>query len=432
MAGEERVPELVEHLFRHQAGRMLAALTHIFGMENLHLAEEVVQEALLQALQQWRFHGIPDNPQGWLLRAARNKALDVLRRQAAFRRKEPELQQRLSERQARQEVTDPPDDADLADERLAMIFACCAPALAAEARVALTLKAVSGFSVSEIARAFLAEEATIAQRLVRAKRRIREAGILLALPAAAEIPARLDSVLQVLYLLFNEGYGAQTGENLVRTDLCGEAIRLAQLLASQPRTSLPKVHALLALFYLHGARLEARVDGEGNLLVLAEQERGQWDPALLALGVAELECAADGDELSEYHLQAAIAAAHATSTSVTETNWPLLVGHYDQLLALAPSPVIALNRAIAQSMVDGPEAALAALDELTTEPAMKNYYLLPAVRADFLRRLGRTAEAAACYQEALTNPCTEPERRFLLGRIDSMKVEPCAEDWVTT
>jgi RNA polymerase sigma-70 factor (ECF subfamily) len=421
MGDGPRVRELVEHLFRHQAGQMLATLTHVFGLENLDLAEEVVQDALLQALQTWRFSGIPDNPRAWLLRAARNKALDLLRRRAALRRKEAELERRLRERQARQEAADPPEAEELEDEQLAMIFVCCEPALPAEARVALTLKAMSGFSVPEIARAFLSEESAIAQRLVRAKRRIREAGLTLALPSPAAIPGRLDSVLQVLYLLFNEGYGAHTGENLVREDLCGEAIRLAQLLASRPDTSLPKVHALLALFYFQAARLETRVDGEGNLLLLAEQERSQWDQTLLTHGVAQLEQAAHGDELSEYHLQAAIAVVHATSASVAETNWPQLVVLYDQLLALAPSPVVALNRAVAQSMVDGPEAALASLDALNAEPAMKNYYLLPAVRADFLRRLGRGAEAAACYQEALTYPCTEPERRFLLRRLDELR-----------
>jgi RNA polymerase sigma-70 factor (ECF subfamily) len=423
MGPEPRVHELVEHLFRHEAGRMLAVLTHIFGLEHLDVAEEVVQDALLQALQHWGFHGIPDNPQGWLLRAARNKALDLLRCRTALHRKQRELRQRLIERQARQDIADSPGTEELADEQLCMIFACCAPTLPAEARVALTLKAVSGFSVAEIARAFLAEEPTIAQRLVRAKRRIRKAGIALALPSPAEIPGRLDSVLQVLYLLFNEGYGAHTGENLVREDLCGEAIRLAQLLASRPDTGLPKVHALLALFSFQAARLEARVDGEGNLLLLAEQERSQWDQDLLALGVLQLERAAQGSELSEYHLQAAIAAVHATSAGVAETDWSRLVALYDQLLALAPSPVAALNRAVALSMVEGPETALVSLDKLSTEPGLKNYYLLPAVRADFLRCLGRTAEAAACYQQALACPCSDPERRFLLRRIEGLKTD---------
>jgi RNA polymerase sigma-70 factor (ECF subfamily) len=423
MAGAVQVHELVEHLFRHQAGQMLASLTHIFGLENLDLAEEVVQDALLQALQHWRFHGIPNNPRAWLVRAARNRALDLLRRKAVFRRKESQLQQQLSERQTQQEAAYPTEAGELADEQLAMIFVCCDPALPDEARVALTLKAVSGFSVPEIARAFLSEEATIAQRLVRAKRRIREAGMKLALPSRVEIPGRLDSVLQVLYLLFNEGYGAHTGENLVREDLCTEAIRLAQLLASRPDTGLPKVHALLALFYFQAAHLETRVDRDGNLLLLAEQERSQWDQALLARGALELEQAAQGDELSAYHLQAGIAAVHATSPTFAETDWRRLVELYDQLLAIAPSPVVVLNRAIAQSVVEGPEAALESLEELSTEPAMKNYYLLPAVRADFLRRLGRNAEAAACYEEALTQACTEPERRYLRRRLDEVTAD---------
>ncbi len=416
-----RVQELVEHLFRHQAGQMLATLTHILGVEHLDLAEEVVQEALLQALRTWRFEGIPDNPRGWLIRAARNKAVDVLRRQSTLRRKEPELEARLRERQARTETADPSDDGALEDDQLAMIFLCCDPALPAESRVALTLKAVSGFSVAEIARAFLSEEPTIAQRLVRAKRRIQEAGITFALPSPTAIPGRLDSVLQVLYLLFNEGYGAHTGEDLVRADLCGEAIRLARLLASRSDTGLPKVHALLALFYFQAARFETRVDGDGNLLLLAEQDRARWDQALLTHGVLQLDAAARGEELSAYHLQAAIAAVHATSPSYAETDWPQLVQLYDDLLALAPSPVVALNRAIAQSMVEGPEAALASLDRLSATWLPKPYYLLPAVRADFLRRLGRTAEAAACYREALGYPCSEPERRFLLRRIESLQ-----------
>jgi RNA polymerase sigma-70 factor (ECF subfamily) len=303
-----------------------------------------------------------------------------------------------------------------------MIFACCNPALPAEARVALTLKSVSGFSVPEIARAFLAEEATIAQRLVRAKRRIKDLGCTLALPSPAEIPGRLDSVLQVLYLLFNEGYGAQTGENLVREDLCAEAIRLAQLLASRPDTGLPKVHALLALFYFHAARLETRVDSDGNLMLMDEQERSRWDQALLTRGVQHLDLAGQGDELTAYHIQAAIAAVHATSSTASDTDWPRLLHLYDALSAVSPSPVVALNRIIPLMMVKGTEIALAALQPLDAEPSLKHYYLLPAVRADLLRRLGRTGEAAASYQEALACPCTEPERRFLHRRIEGLRV----------
>jgi RNA polymerase sigma-70 factor (ECF subfamily) len=423
MMGGEQAPvhEMVEHLFRHQAGRMLATLTHIFGIENLDLAEEVVQDSLLQALKVWPFDGIPHNPRSWLLRAARNKALDVLRRQASLRRKERELEERLKKRQDTLTLIDPADGEDLQDEDLAMIFVCCHSALPPESRVALTLKAVSGFSVAEIARAFLCEEATIAQRLVRAKRHIREEGITLALPSAAEISSRLDSVLRVLYLVFNEGYGAHTGESLVRENLCGEAIRLAELLTSRRDTALPKVHALLALFYLQAARLGSRTDVDGNLLLMADQQRSQWNRSLLEHGVNRLELAAQGEELSEYHLQAAISSVHATSPNFEKTNWPKLIELYDQLLAMAPSPVIALNRAVAQSMAEGPERALESLQTLAHAPSMKSYYLLPAVRADFLRRLGRNAEATNCYREALTYPCTEPERRFLLGRLNALK-----------
>lgn len=417
MGGQPPVRELVEHLFRRHAGQMLATLTQIFGLENLDLAEEVVQESLLLALRQWPFVGIPDNPRAWLIRAARNKALDVLRRRAALRRKEPELERRLVVRQSQAERVDLSDESELADEQLAMIFVCCESALPADARVALTLKAVSGFSIAEIARAFLAEEAAIAQRLVRAKRRIREAGLTLALPSLAEIPRRLDSVLQVLYLMFNEGYSAHEGENLVREELCVEAIRLLQLLAARLDTGLPKVHALLALFYFQAARLGTRQDGAGELLLLDEQERGRWDRALLSCGVAELDLAAEGDELTEYHLQAGIAAIHATSASFAETDWPRLLELYDQLLEAAPSPIVALNRAIVISMVEGPQSALASLDGLSGELALRRYYLLPAVRADLLRRLGRTAEAAVCYRQALQFPCSEPERRFLLRRL---------------
>lgn len=415
-----RVHDLVEHLFRHQAGQMLATLSHTLGLENLDLAEEAVQEALLQALRLWPFHGVPDNPRTWLIHVARNKVLDRLRRRTSLRRKERELERLLEERQSAQGGADPAEPGELEDEQLAMIFACCDPALPQEARVALTLKAVGGFSVPEIARAFLAEEPTIAQRLVRAKRRIKDAKITLALPPPAELPGRLDSVLQVLYLLYSEGYGAHAGEDLVREDLCGEAMRLAGLLAAHPSTSLPKVHALLALFYLQAARLSTRVDGDGNLLLLAEQDRAEWDRGLLGYGLRHLELAASGDELSEYHLQAGIAAVHATSPSFDDTDWPYLLGLYDELLARARSPVVALNRAIALSMIEGPEAALRSLEGLSTDPAMKGYYLLPAVRADLLRRLGRADEAADCYRRALDLTCTEPERNFLSRRLDGL------------
>jgi RNA polymerase sigma-70 factor (ECF subfamily) len=409
-AGQD-VQTLVEHLFRHEAGRILASLVRLLGLEDLDLAEEVLQDSLVQALRTWPFRGIPDNPAAWLTQVAHHRALDVLRSRARRRRKERELPAELAA---------PLSDRDTEDDQLAMIFACCHPALPPEAQLALTLKAVGGFGVEEIARAFLACPPTIAQRLVRAKRRLLESGATLALPPPAALTGRLDSVLHVLYLMFNEGYSAHQGEDLVRHDLCAEAIRLAQLLLRLPHTAQPRVHALLALFLLQGCRLPARQDAEGNLRLLAEQDRSQWDLRLRDLGLRHLAAAAEGDEQTAYHLQAAIAAYYVVAPTYEETDWPGVLQLYDQLVELAPSPVVALNRAVALAMVQGPEAGLRALEPLSQEPSLESYYLLPAARADLLRQLGRLEEAAGCYRAALAVTCTEPERRFLMRRLEAI------------
>ncbi len=408
---------LVEHLFRRQAGQMLARLCRVFGLKHLDLAEEVVQDALVQALRQWPFRGIPDDPAAWLLRVASNRALDVLRRSTSLRRKLADLRDAATP----QPAADPaalPWDGDLGDDQLAMTFACCHPALAEEIRVALTLKAVAGFGVAEVARAFLVPETTIAQRLVRAKRFLREANLALTIPPPPELPGRLDSVLRVLYLLFNEGYTAHRGEDLVRHDLCGEALRLAGLLAGRADTALPKVHALLSLFFFQVSRFPARVDEAGDLLLLAEQDRALWDRRAVHLGMRHLDQASEGDELTEYHVQAAIAAVHTVAPSYEQTDWARVLTLYDQLQAVAPSPVVALNRAVAVAMVHGADAGLAALEPLRGDAALRDYYLLPSVRADLLLRLGRDDDAAACYRDALASPCTEPERRFLQKRLE--------------
>ena len=419
---QEPVGPMVEHLFRRQSGQMLATLARIFGLQDWDLAEEAVQEAMLQALRKWPFQGIPANPQAWLAEVARNKALDLLRRRALVRRSEGEVEKRLLEREAalaRCVIGKSGDEVD--DDQLAMMFACCHPALTSNARVALTLKAVGGFSVPEIARAFLVEEATMAQRLVRAKRLIQDQSIFLKLPTVDELPGRLDSVLQTIYLVFNEGYLSHQGEDLVRRELCGEAIRLGELLLARADTAQPRVHALFALMCLQGARLPARVDSQGDLLLLAEQDRSLWDQELLTRGLGHLERAAEGDELTPYHLQAGIAALHATAASFETTNWSQLLDWYDQLLVADPTPVVALNRAIVLSMVEGPDPGLAALESLCAKPSLRRYYLLPAARADMLRRLGRTSEAADCYRQALDERSTEPERRFLLKRLHELK-----------
>jgi RNA polymerase sigma-70 factor (ECF subfamily) len=402
------VSGLVEHLFRHEAGRLLASLGRRLGLEHLDLAEEVVQDALVQALRQWPFHGVPANPTAWLARVAHNRALDLLRRRATYDRVRADLEARA--RAAESAPTDA-DDAEALDDQLAMMFACCHPALAPEARVALTLKAVCGFSAAEVGRAFLLDEPTVAQRVVRAKRLLRDEHITVTVPAPAELPARLDSVLQVLYLLFNEGYSACQGEDLIRHDLCEEALRLGLLLTRRPDTARPQAHALVALMFFQASRLPARVDGSGDLLLLAEQDRSRWDERLIHAGLRHVDRASTGDELTTYHIEAGIAAIHAQAPSESATDWPRLLWLYDLLHERAPTPVVALNRAVVLARVQGPAAGLEALEPHAW--ALRGYYLLHATRADFLLRLDRRAEAESAYRAALACPCSAPERRFL-------------------
>ena len=416
--GDDAARGMVDHLFRNRAGRMVAHLTRIFGPAHLDLVEEVVQDALVKALQQWPYSGIPDNPAGWLFRVARNGALDALRRHASFRDKVAVLARQLSE-----DVCDPVDESVLEDDELRMVFMCCHPSLPRDARVALSLKTVGGFSVTEIARAFLAAESTIAQRLVRAKRQIRDLGLTLELPSRHSYGERLESVLEVIYLLFNEGYSARAGEDLVRLDVCGEALRLGRLVADAPATTAPAAHALVALMAFQAARLPARVDDAGELVLLEDQDRSLWDQRLIALGFHHFSAGAEGPEETAYHLQAAIAAVHAGTSRAEHTPWDRILSLYDDLLALNPSPVIALNRIVALSKVAGPEQALAALAPLDREPALASYYLLPSVRARLLAETGDREGAAAAYREALNRPCTEPERRFLKRRVASLETE---------
>jgi RNA polymerase sigma-70 factor (ECF subfamily) len=409
------IPGLVDHLFRHQAGQVVATLTRIFGPRQIDLAEDVVQETLLKALRQWPYRGIPDNPGAWIMRVAKNHALDILRREHALRGK----QERIAALAALDDPATPTEilDCELRDDMLRMMFTCCHPTIGREARVALTLKTLGGFGVHELARAFLTHEATIAQRIVRAKRTIRAQRIPFAVPDADELPARLGSVLDVLYLLFNEGYSAHAGENLVRHDLCAEAIRLTSLLATHPAGDQPAVHALLALMLLQTARLPARTDAAGDLLLLDEQDRGLWDRTLIDRGLRELERSACGDELTEYHLQAGIAACHAVAPSYAATDWPRILADYDELVALSASPVVALNRAVALAMVAGPHAGLDALDQVGNLPGLAGYHLFHATRAELLRRIDDQAGALESYRRALEHVATEPERRFLMRKI---------------
>ena len=414
------VDRLVDHLFRHQAGQMTSTLTRIFGPANLDLAEDVVQEALLEALHRWPFGGVPNNPRAWLLRVARNRAIDVIRRNSRFRSKAQEIESMLEHQlRDRSNGHDMVFDNEINDDQLRMAFTCCHSAIPREARVALTLKTVGGFGVSEIARAFLTKETTIAQRLVRAKRKIKEQRLPFEMPDEPEMSQRLTSVLEALYLMFNEGYSAHEGENLIRAELCNEAIRLATLAAAHPATGLPQAHALAALMLFQGARLAARSDDRGNLLLLAEQDRALWNRDMIQRGVAHMDQAAAGDQLTTYHIEAGIAACHANAESFESTDWTTILMFYDLLLERESSPVHALNRAVALSMIEGPAAGLEAVHAIADHPSLKHYYLLPATFAALYDRLGRPGDAQMWYARALDLATSQPVRRFIAAKLDS-------------
>jgi RNA polymerase sigma-70 factor (ECF subfamily) len=414
--GQQDAHRLVAHLFRHQSGRIVATMTRLLGSRYVDLAEDAVQDALVKALQQWPFKGIPKNPAGWLTLVARNRAVDLLRRDSSFELKVAELERSLTQSSR---AVDSSTEAEM-DDQLALILMCSHPSLTIDCQVALTLKLACGFSTAEIARAFLTPETTIAQRLVRAKRQIRELGIVID-ATDTKLPAeRLDSVLRVIYLLFNEGYGATCGNELVRAELCGEAIRLCTLLLHHgPR--LPTVHALLALMLLQAARLPARTQEDGTLAILAEQDSSMWDQRLIAGGLRHLQSSAAGDTLAAYHLQAEIAAIHATTLKDVDTDWARIAALYEQLYILEPTPIVALNRAIARSRSEGPLAGIRALEEIESHPAMRQYHLFSAVGAEFWKQIGNLPRAAEAYRTALYCPCTEPERRFLEVQLEMIE-----------
>jgi RNA polymerase sigma-70 factor (ECF subfamily) len=404
----------VEAVFREEHGRLLASLVHRFG--DLDLAEEVASEAVEAALVHWPVDGVPSRPGAWLLTTARRRAVDRLRRDRV-------LAARLAVLQAEAERSDPvpPADADpdLPDDRLALFFTCAHPALPAQDRGALTLRFLAGLTTAEVARAFLVPHATMAQRLVRAKRKIRDARIPFRVPGVDELPERLPTVLQAVYSVFTEGYAASSGPDLQRTDLAEEAIRLARIL----RRLLPaqrEVAGLLGLLLLVHARRAARTGPDGAVVLLDDQDRGRWDHTMIDEGRALVLVALGGPTPGPYAVQAAIAALHDEAPDVASTDWPQVVALYDVLLRMVPSPVVALNRAAAVAMRDGPDAGLALLDGLADDPRLRGYHLYPATRADLLRRLGRLDEAAAAYRDALALVGTEPEREHLRRRLASV------------
>ena len=412
------VAEIAEHLFRHEAGKLVATLTRIFGLERLRLAEDVVQEALIRALQTWPFHGVPDNPSAWITQTAKNLALDVIRREAVFRTKEAEVAAGL-ERMAADDASSAVDasENDIKDDRLRMMFVCCHPAIGEEFQVALALKTLCGFSSEEIARAFLTNEAAIAKRLTRAKQRIRDARLEFEIPAGDELAARLDVVLHTLYLLFNEGYKASSGDSLVRAELCHEAIRLATLLVDHPAGDQPRSHALLALMLLNAARLPSRADEDGTLLRLDEQDRSRWDGALIARGMMHLARSAAGEELSDLHLQAGIAACHCAAPTYDATDWPRILSLYDRLVAMDGSPVVALNRAVAVANVHGPRAGIEAVGAIRNRHELDSYHLLFAVLGELEARLGAFDAAAEHFERALSLAAMKSEQAFLARRL---------------
>ncbi|MEA2827389.1 MAG: polymerase sigma-70 factor, subfamily [Actinomycetota bacterium] len=422
----DEVEAAVARAFREEWGRVVATLIRTTG--DWDLAEECTQDAFARALERWPADGIPRHPGAWLTTTARNRAFDRRRRDAVGAVKAQEAAVNASV-----DGADGPDDgpgagvgdSGIGDDRLRLIFTCCHPALALDARVALTLRTLGGLTTAEIARAFLVPEATMAQRLVRAKRKIRHAAIPYRVPPAHLLPERTASVLAVIYLLFNEGYAATAGSDLVRRGLCAEAIRLGRTLA-RLMPDEPEALGLLALMLLHDARRGTRVDAAGDLVPLEDQDRSGWDGAAIEEGVATLDAALRRGEPGPYQVQAAIAAGHATASRAADTDWAEIAGLYRQLARFLPSAVVELNRAVAVAMADGPAAGLALVERLEGSGALPGYHLLPATRADLLRRLDRRPEAAAAYREALALAANDADRRYLTRRLDEVSPESSA------
>lgn len=408
------ISRLADHLFRQESGKLVSILTGLFGIERLQLAEDVVQEALIRAMQTWPYYGVPKNPAAWLTQTAKNLALDLIRREKLFHDKQPQIITTI-ENWSDNLDDSPAFESEIKDQRLRLMFACCHPLIPQESQTALALKTLCGFSPAEIAAAFLTTEAAIAKRLVRARQRIRELEIRFEIPSGPDSAVRLENVLQTLYLLFNEGYKASVGDKLIREELCKEAIRLATLLAEQPVGNQPGTHALLALMHFNAARFSARTDVDGNILRLQDQDRSSWDKEMIARGMFHLSQSAVGEQLTVYHLQAAIAAHHCSAPDFASTDWARILELYDGLLQIDPSPIIYLNRSVALAQVQGPEAALKSLEPI--RKTLDHYYLLHAVMAEFCHEMGDKESERKHLQRALDLTPLKSERQFLEQKL---------------
>jgi RNA polymerase sigma factor (sigma-70 family) len=407
-----------DHLFRRQAGRIVATLTRIFGVQNLALAEDVVQDAFCRALEVWKFRGVPENPSAWLMATAKNRALDVLRREHTARRYAPELKRLLDTASTLAPAVEELFGANvIKDDVLRMMFSCCHPRLREEAQVALVLHILCGFSADEIASAFVNTPGTIEKRIARAKKTLASSKRLFDVAVAVDFSARLPAVHRALYLLFNEGYHGASSEAAVRVELCREAMRLVSLLLEHPLGATPATHALAAVLYLNGSRLPARVDAAGRLSALFEQDRSQWDQALVDEGLTFLERAATGSELTEYHVEAAIASVHATARRAEDTDWQMIVSLYDTLMTIRPSPVVALSRAIAVAQRDGPERGLEAIRGMADAERLADYPFYHAALGELELRSGQHDAARDHFRAALTLARNPMEHRFLEERV---------------
>jgi RNA polymerase sigma-70 factor (ECF subfamily) len=412
--------DVPEHLFRREAGRLVSILTRLFGLHNLALAEDVVQDAFCRALETWKFHGVPANPSAWLMKTAKHRALDILRREGTARRCAPELERELDSEWTLAPAVDEAFAAGLDDAQLRMMFSCIHPRLPEETQVALVLHLLCGFGIDETAAAFLKGRAAMEKRIARAKKTLAASKRLFDLGGPAEVAARLPAVLRALYLLFNEGYHCASPQAAVRAELCEEALRLVYLLLEHRLTSTPAAHALAALMNLHAARLPGRLDAHGNLLVLVDQDRSRWDAARIAEGLRQLELSAAGAELTPYHVESAIAAAHARAPSAGQTDWDEIVSLYDLLMRIEPSPVVAFNRAVALAQRFGAARGLEEIARIKDRKRLERYPFYYAAVAEFESRLGRPAKARDSLAEALKLARNPAERRFLREKMSNL------------